>query len=86
MCAICKKFKKSSISVQEAREELDEQMEFLSEEHIEEIEQMLFEAEDTYEYMMERRREQLGLDDDDAEYALEEQLHEDDEEWEDEDE
>ena len=40
MCSICKKFKKGSITTDEAREELEEQMEFLSEEHVEEIEQI----------------------------------------------
>ena len=85
MCSICKKFKKGSITTDEAREELEEQMEFLSEEHVEEIEQMLFEAEDTYIYMMERHREKLGLEDEDSEYAPEEDLHEEDEDWEDED-
>lgn len=86
MCVICKKFKKGSISVEDAREELEEQMEYLSEEHIEEIEEMLFEAEDTYVYMMERRRDQLGLDDEEADYVIEEDLHEEDEDWSDEDE
>ena len=86
MCVICKKFKKGSISVEDAREELEEQKEYLSEEHIEEIEEMLFEAEDTYVYMMERRRDQLGLDDEEADYVIEEDLHEEDEDWSDEDE
>ena len=86
MCVICKKFKKGSISVEDAREDLEEQMEYLSEEHIEEIEEMLFEAEDTYVYMMERRRDQLGLDDEENDYVIEEDLHEEDEEWSDEDE
>ena len=86
MCVICKKFKKGSISIEDAREELEEQMEYLSEEHIEEIEEMLFEAEDTYVYMMERRRDQLGLDDEEADYVIEEDLHEEDEDWSDEDE
>lgn len=86
MCVICKKFKKGSISIEDAREELEEQMEYLSEEHIEEIEEMLFEAEDTYLYMMERRRDQLGLDDEEADYVIEEDLHEEDEDWSDEDE
>lgn len=86
MCVICKKFKKGSISIEDAREDLEEQMEYLSEEHIEEIEEMLFEAEDTYVYMMERRRDQLGLDDEEADYVIEEDLHEEDEDWSDEDE
>jgi thioredoxin-related protein len=85
MCSICKKFKKGTIDADEAREELEEQIEYLSEEHIEEIEHMLFEAEDTYIYMMERKlaREDIGESDD--EYPLEEDLQEE-ELWDNEDE
>jgi len=77
MCTICRKFKKGTLDVQEAREELEEQLEYLSEDHIEEIEEMLFRAEDTYEYMMERRRSriELGEEEDDS-YPLEEDLQE----------
>ena len=79
MCTICKKFKKGTIEVEEARELLEETMEYLSEEHIEEIEEMLFEAEDTYDYMMERHLDQLELNGeqyDDEDYAPEEDLYE----------
>ncbi len=55
MCTICKKFKRGSISLSEAREELDEQAEYLSEDHIEDIEEMLSEAEDAYDYISERK-------------------------------
>ncbi len=55
MCQICRKLNKGSISVEEAREELDEQAEFLSEEHIEEIEELLCEAEDAYDYIQEHK-------------------------------
>ena len=81
MCSICRKFKKGTLDIDEARDELEEQMEYLSEEHIEEIEHMLFQAEDTYQYMMERKisRQALGEDDD---YPLEEDLHEE-EAWDD---
>jgi len=84
MCVICKKFKKGTITADEARDELEEQMEYLSEEHIEEIEHMIFEAEDTYDYMMERKltKADFGEEDD---YPLEEDLHEE-EVWDDEDE
>lgn len=84
MCVICRKFKKGTLSIEEARDELEEQMEYLSEEHIEEIEHILFEAEDTYQYMLERKlaRQELGEEDD---YPLEEDLHEE-EAWDDEDE
>ena len=37
MCIICRKFKKGTWEVSEAREQLEEQMEYLTEEHIEEI-------------------------------------------------
>lgn len=84
MCTICKRFKKGSIEIDEAKELLEESMEFLSEEHIEEVEEMLFEAEDTYDYMMERHLDKLemdgrrGIDDDDGDdYVIEEDLHED---------
>jgi len=84
MCVICKKFKKGTITADEARDELEQQMEYLSEEHIEEIEHMIFEAEDTYDYMMERKltKADFGEEDD---YPLEEDLHEE-EVWDDEDE
>lgn len=85
MCAICKKFKKGTIDVDEAREELEEQLEYLSEDHIEEIEHMLFQAEDTYDYMLERKRAKNAIDDEDEDYIIEEDLHEEDP-WEDEDE
>lgn len=79
MCTICKKFKKGTVDVDEAKGLLDEMMDYLSEEHIEEIEQMIFEAEDTYDYMTQRRLEQAELDGDDdttEDYAPEEDLHE----------
>lgn len=74
MCSICKKFKKGSLSIEEAREELDEQIEYLSEEHIEDIEEMLFEAEDTYKFITEQKLSNLDEDEDD--YPLEEDLQE----------
>jgi CTP:phosphocholine cytidylyltransferase-like protein len=67
MCSICKKFKRGSISVEEAREELDEQAEFLTEEHIEDIEELLSEGEDAYDYITERKKAQLDIDDEDYE-------------------
>lgn len=70
MCQICKKFKKGSLTVNEAREELEEHSQFLNEDHIEEIEEMLFEAEDTYDYIKERKNaflnEELDYDEDDG--------------------
>lgn len=69
MCSICRKFKKGSLTIDEAREELEEQAEYLSEEHMEEIEEMLFQAEDTYDYIQERKQQ---LDNDDDSYDYEE--------------
>jgi len=70
MCQICRKLKKGSISVSEAREELEEHSVYLNEEHIEEIEEMLFEGEDTYDYIKERKNafmaEELDYDESDG--------------------
>lgn len=68
MCQICRKFKKGSLSVSEAREELEEQSEYLTEEHIEEIEEMLFEAEDTYDYIREHKNSLLSDEYSDDDY------------------
>ena len=72
MCQICKKFKKGSITINEAREELEEHAQFLNEDHIEEIEEMLFEAEDTYDYIKERKNAFIveGLDYDECDGAI----------------
>lgn len=67
MCSICKKFKRGTISVDEALEELDEQAEFLTEDHIEDIEEMLSEAEDAYDYITERKKLEIDADDQDYE-------------------
>lgn len=60
MCQICRKLIKGSITVDEAREELEEQAEFLSEEHIEEIEELLCETEDSYDYINEHKASLLN--------------------------
>lgn len=60
MCQICRKLNKGSITVEEAREELEEQAEFLSEDHIEEIEELLCEAEDAYDYIREHKASLIG--------------------------
>lgn len=78
MCTICKKFKRGSISLTEAREELDEQAEYLSEDHIEDIEEMLSEAEDAYDYISERKS---GLVSDEEEYYEEDELLEFDDKY-----
>jgi hypothetical protein len=72
MCSICKKFKRGTISVDEAYEELDEQAEFLTEEHIEEIEELLSEKEDAYDYITERKKisNEYDIDDEDREDDL----------------
>ena len=79
MCTICRKFKKGSISVEEAREQLEEQLEFLNEDHVEDIELMLFEAEDTYEYITLRREERAEFEDE--EFYEEDDFPEESEEY-----
>jgi CTP:phosphocholine cytidylyltransferase-like protein len=68
MCTICRKFKKGSLSVQEAREELEEQIEYLSEEHIEEVEEMILQEEDMLDYMKNRHVEDAEYDENSYEY------------------
>jgi hypothetical protein len=68
MCTICKKFKRGTISVDEALEELDEQAEYLTEDHIEDIEEMLSEAEDAYDYISERKGDYVSADDEEMAY------------------
>jgi len=80
MCTICKKFKRGSISLTEAREELDEQAEYLSEDHIEDIEEMLSEAEDAYDYISERKNG-LSQIEEDEEYYEEDELPEFDDKY-----
>jgi hypothetical protein len=76
MCQICRKFKKGSLTVDDAREELEEQAEYLSEDHVEEIEEMLFQAEDTYDYIQERKKQ--IADDDSLDYEEYEDRYMDD--------
>lgn len=73
MCQICKKFKRGSIGIEEAREELEEQAEFLTEDHIEDIEEMLSSAEDTYDYITERKKPVKDYEDLEEEYTNEEE-------------
>ncbi len=78
MCTICKKLKKGTLTVEEAREELDEQAEYLSEDHIEEIEEMLLIEEDSQNYI----KSQILIDEEGE--PLEEEYEEELEEYEDE--
>jgi len=65
MCTICKKFKKGTISVEEAWDELEEQSVYLNEDHIDEVEALLNDdVEDVYDYLKDRK----SLEDDDELY------------------
>jgi hypothetical protein len=55
MCTICRKFKKGTITAEEAREELEEQSDYLNEDHIEEIEDLINTEEDAYDYLFSRK-------------------------------
>ena len=81
MCAICKAFKSGALSPEEARESLEEQSEFLTEEHIEDIEHMILVSEDSDNFLHEFRRYAYDEDED-----LEERDEEDYDEYPDEDE
>lgn len=77
MCTICKKIRKGSISIEEAREELDEQSEYLTEEHVEEIEELLYAEEDAYDYVRQRT---LLSDDGEIRYDPDAELYGDEDE------
>lgn len=64
MCNICKKFKRGSITREEALDELDEQADYLTEDHIEDIEEMLSDGEDAYDYISERKNNSSIIDED----------------------
>jgi len=81
MCTICRKFKKGSLSVAEAREELEDQIEYLSEEHIEEVEELLFQEEDMVEYMQQRRMQEIDEDEGYEDEGYDEELPNYDDEY-----
>jgi hypothetical protein len=55
MCTICRRFKKGTITAEEAREELEEQSDYLNEDHIEEVEDLINTEEDAYDYLFNRK-------------------------------
>lgn len=74
MCTICRKFKKGSLTVEEAREELEEQAEYLTEEHIEDIEELLSSEEDAYDYISQRSgKSYTEVDEEEAYYDEDEE-------------
>jgi hypothetical protein len=78
MCTICRKFRKGSITAEEARYELEEQIEYLTEDHVEEIEEMLLEEQDTLDYINYNRfhhyKKNIRPIEDDDGYLVEEEL------------
>ena len=67
MCTICRRFKKGTITAEEAREELEEQYDYLNEDHVEEIEELISTEEDAYDYLYNRKGSLPKESDDDYE-------------------
>ena len=68
MCAVCRKVKESSITPEQAEALLEELQHKLSDEHIEEVEDLIADYYDTYDYgldddmLMEEYDDELGED------------------------
>ena len=68
MCAVCRKVKESSITPEQAEALLEEIQHKLSDEHIEEVEDLIADYYDTYDYgldddmLMEEYDDELGED------------------------
>lgn len=88
MCMICKGIKNNKLSVEEAREKYEEMIDLIDEDHQEHIENLLAEAEEELNYWdasSKLTREEY-YDQDDLDDAIEDQLTEIDESYEDSDE
>lgn len=68
MCAVCRKIKETSVTPEEAEALLEELQHKLSDEHIEEVEDLVADYYDTYDYgldddmLMEEYDDELGED------------------------
>lgn len=68
MCAVCRKVKESSVTPEQAEALLEELQHKLSDEHIEEVEDLVADYYDTYDYgldddmLMEEYDDELGED------------------------
>jgi len=68
MCAVCRKVKESSVTPEQAEALLEELQHKLSDEHIEEVEDLIADYYDTYDYgldddmLMEEYDDELGED------------------------
>ena len=88
MCMICKGLKNNKLSVEEAREKYEEMIDLIDEDHQEHIENLLAEAEEElncWDVTSKLIREEF-YDEDDIDDAIEDQLTEIDESYEDSDE
>lgn len=68
MCAVCRKVKESSVTPEQAEALLEELQHKLSDEHVEEVEDLIADYYDTYDYgldddmLMEEYDDELGED------------------------
>lgn len=88
MCMICKGLKNNKLSVEEAREKYEEMIDLIDEDHQEHIENLLAEAEEELNYwdVTSKLVREEFYDEDDLDDAIEDQLTEIDESYEDSDE
>ena len=88
MCMICKGLKNNKLSVEEARERYEEMIDLIDEDHQETIENFLAEAEEEINYWntSSRLTREDFYNEDDLDDAIEEDLTEIDESYEDSDE
>ena len=81
MCTICRSLQRNKISIQEAREKYEEMMDLIDEDHQEEIENVLAEAEEELMYWKDSTKflNENYYEQDDEDHPIEDQLEEYDE-------
>jgi UDP-N-acetylglucosamine transferase subunit ALG13 len=78
MCTICRSLERNKITVQEAREKYEEMIDLIDEDHQEEIENTLAEAEEELMYWKDSKKflSEDFYEEDDEDYPIEDQLEE----------
>lgn len=81
MCTICRALERNKITVQEAREKYEEMIDLIDEDHQEEIENTLAEAEEELMYWKDSKKllSENYYEEDDEDCPIEDQLEEYDE-------
>jgi hypothetical protein len=78
MCTICRSLQRNKISVEEAREKYEEMLDLIDEDHQEEIESIIAEAEEELMYWSDSKKllNENYYEEDDEDYPIEDQLEE----------